>query len=76
MPALRTVASLAPEKLRPCWPAERIPWEDSRAIPRNGRRRPAQPRALAALELALHIRSTGYNVFLAGTPDQIGRAHV
>ena len=72
MPALRTVAPLAPEKLRPCWPAERIPWEDSRAIPRGGRRRPAQPRALAALELALHIRSTGYNVFLAGTPD-LGR---
>lgn len=75
MPALRTVASLAPEKLRPCWPAERIPWEDSRAIPRNGRRRPAQPRALAALELALHIRSTGYNVFLAGTPD-LGRTYM
>ncbi len=75
MPALRTVASLAPEKLRPCWPAERIPWEDSRAIPRNGRRRPAQPRALAALELALHIRSTGYNVFLSGTPD-LGRTYM
>ena len=74
MPALRTVAPLAPEKLRPCWPAERIPWEDSRAIPRGGRRRPAQPRAIAALELALHIRSSGYNVFLAGTPD-LGRTY-
>jgi len=75
MPALRPVASLTPEKLRPCWPAERIPWEDSRAIPRGGRRRPAQPRALAALELALHIRNTGYNVFLAGTPD-LGRTYM
>lgn len=75
MPALRPVASLPPEKLRPCWPAERIPWEDSRAIPRGGRRRPAQPRALAALELALHIRNTGYNVFLAGTPD-LGRTYM
>ncbi len=74
-PALRTVASLPADKLRPSWPVERIPWEDSRAIPRGGRRRPAQPRALAALELAVHIRNSGYNVYLAGSPD-LGRTYM
>lgn len=74
-PALRTVASLSADKLRPSWPVERIPWEDSRAIPRGGRRRPAQPRALAALELAVHIRNSGYNVYLAGSPD-LGRTYM
>ena len=61
-PALKTVASLPADRLRPTWPVDRMPWEDSRAIPRGGRRRPAQPRALAALELAVHIRNSGYNV--------------
>ena len=74
-PALRTVAPLPPEKLRPTWPESRIPWEDSRAIPRGGRRRPAQPRALAALELAVRIRNSGYNVYLAGSPD-LGRTYM
>lgn len=72
---LRTIPPLTAEKLRPCWPVERIPWEDSRSIPRSGRRRPAQPRALEALELALHIRSLGYNVYLSGTPD-LGRTYM
>ena len=74
-PVLRPVHSLSADKLHPCWPVERIPWEDSRGIPRNGRRRPAQPRALEALELALHIRSSGYNVYLAGSPD-LGRTYM
>ena len=74
-PALHLVPSLPADKLRPAWPAERIPWEDSRAIPRGGRRRPAQPRALAALELAVHIRNSGYNVYLSGSPD-LGRTYM
>lgn len=74
-PALKTVASLPADRLRPTWPVDRIPWEDSRAIPRGGRRRPAQPRALAALELAVHIRNSGYNVYLAGSPD-LGRTYM
>lgn len=74
-PALRTIAPLSADKLRPSWPAERVPWEDSRAIPRGGRRRPAQPRALAALELAVHIRNSGYNVYLSGSPD-LGRTYM
>ncbi|WP_276819576.1 Lon protease family protein [Mailhella massiliensis] len=74
-PALKTVASLPADRLHPRWPVDRIPWEDSRAIPRGGRRRPAQPRALAALELAVHIRNSGYNVYLAGSPD-LGRTYM
>ena len=74
-PALRTVAPLAADKLRPSWPAERIPWKDSRDVPRGGRRRPAQPRALEALELAVNIQSSGYNVYLAGSPD-LGRTYM
>ena len=74
-PALRTVAPLPADRLRPSWPVERIPWEDSRAIPRGGRRRPAQPRALAALELAVHVRNSGYNVYLSGSPD-LGRTYM
>lgn len=74
-PVLRTVAPLSADKLRPSWPVERIPWEDSRVIPRGGRRRPAQPRALAALELAVHIRNTGYNVYLSGSSD-LGRTYM
>ena len=73
--ALKTVAPLPPEKLRLSWPASRVPWEDSRAMPRNGRRRPPQPRALAALELAVRVRQSGYNVYLAGSPD-LGRTYM
>ncbi|HJD97012.1 Lon protease family protein [Mailhella massiliensis] len=74
-PALKNIMSLPADRLRPSWPVDRIPWEDSRAIPRGGRRRPAQPRALAALELAVHIRNSGYNVYLAGSPD-LGRTYM
>ena len=74
-PVSRPVHSLPPERLNANWPPERIPWETSDAIPRNGRRRPAQPRALQALELALHIRTEGYNVYLAGESD-LGRTYM
>lgn len=74
-PALRTVAPLDADRLRPSWPEERIPWQDSRAVPRGGRRRPAQPRALEALELAVNIRNFGYNVYVAGSPD-LGRTYM
>ncbi|MGN1038099.1 MAG: AAA family ATPase, partial [Mailhella sp.] len=74
-PAMHTAAPLSADKLRPSWPSERIPWEDSRSIPRGGKRRPFQPRALAALELAVHIRNFGYNVYLSGSPD-LGRTYM
>lgn len=65
----RRVTPLPAESLRPRWPEERIPWADSDAAPRGGRLRPAQPRALRALELALKIKTAGYNVYLAGEAD-------
>ena len=68
-------ATLAANDLRPNWPEKRIPWEDSTRIPRSGRLQPAQPRALAALELGLRIRNTGYNIFLSGDPD-LGRTYM
>lgn len=74
-PALRSIPSLPADKLHPHWSVERIPWEDSRLIPRKGRRRPAQVRALEALELALHVRSSGYNVYVSGSPD-LGRTYM
>lgn len=36
---------------------------------------PPQPRALEALELALHIQDSGYNVYLAGEPN-LGRTYM
>lgn len=67
--------SLVADKLHASWPAERIPWASSNDIPRNGRQKPAQPRALQALELALQIKTEGYNVYLAGTAD-LGRTYM
>ncbi len=69
------LTKLSPEDLRPNWSEKRIPWEDSTSIPRSGRVKPAQPRALSALELGLHIRNTGYNIFLSGDPD-LGRTYM
>ena len=71
----RRVTPLPAESLRPRWPEERIPWADSDAAPRGGRLRPAQPRALRALELALKIKTAGYNVYLAGEAD-LGRTYM
>lgn len=71
----RRLSRLSAESLRPCWPEERIPWADSDAIPRGGRLRPAQPRALQALELAMKIKLAGYNVYLAGEAD-LGRTYM
>lgn len=71
----RRISPLPAEALRPCWPEERIPWPDSDAVPRGGRPRPAQPRALHALELALKIKTDGYNVYLAGEAD-LGRTYM
>lgn len=74
-PVIHTVHPLPPERLHANWSPERIPWESSDAIPRNGRRKPAQPRVLQALELALNIRTDGYNVYLSGEAD-LGRTYM
>ncbi len=71
----RSVPPLSAAKLRPCWPVERIPWENSNLIPRKGHRRSAQVRALEALKLALHIHHSGYNVYVSGSPD-LGRTYM
>lgn len=73
------IQPLPSSRLHATFDPARIPWDDSRAIPlpRNGGngRNPLQPRAMQALDLALHIRSTGYNVYLAGEPN-LGRCHM
>ena len=64
LPASKLRASLAPE---------RIPFETSDTIPRNGKRHVPQQRALQALELGLHITARGFNIYLAGESD-LGRS--
>ena len=67
------IKSLPGSRLCSNLPQERIPWETSNDIPRNGHRKVApQPRALKALELALHIPTAGYNVYLSGESN-LGR---
>lgn len=58
-------------KLQP----ERIPYADSSGIPVNGKRHSPQLRALEALDLALHIPSQGFNVYLSGESD-LGRSYL
>lgn len=73
---MTTIRPLPSQRLRAVLPADRIPWDTSDAIPRTGQRRIApQPRALKALELALHIRAAGYNVYLSGEPN-LGRTYL
>lgn len=68
------VKPLAPTRLRTRLKPSAVPYEDSRAIP-DGRTAEPQPRALQALELALHIKDGGYNVYLAGEPN-LGRTYM
>lgn len=76
------LSSLAPQKLHATLDPARIPWESSVDIPRNGQRHGStgaksllQPRALEALNLALHITTTGYNVYLSGGAN-LGRTYM
>lgn len=73
------VSSLAPQKLHATLDPQRVPWESSADIPRNGLRNGQktilQPRALEALNLALHINTTGYNIYLSGESD-LGRTYM
>ena len=50
----------------------RIPYADSAAIPKNVHLRPPQPRAMQALELGMHIKDSGYNIYLSGEAN-LGR---
>ncbi len=69
------ITSLPGQRLCSNLPPDRIPWETSDAIPRNGHRKAAQPRALKALELALHINAAGYNIYLSGESN-LGRTYM
>lgn len=72
------LAPLPPHKLHAAMDVARIPWESSADIPRsatrNGHRQMLQPRALQALELALHIPTGGYNIYLSGETN-LGRTY-
>lgn len=70
------VHPLPSQRLRAVLPPERIPWNNSTEIPLNGQRRHiSQPRALKALELALHIKTSGYNIYLSGDAN-LGRTYM
>lgn len=73
-----SIAPLPTSRLHATFDPARIPWDDSRAIPLprngNGRKNIFQPRAMQALDLALQIRTSGYNVYLSGDPD-LGRSY-
>ncbi len=72
------IAPLPPHKLHATVDVTRIPWESSadipRSTPRNGYKSMLQPRALQALELALHISVGGYNIYLSGEAN-LGRTY-
>lgn len=71
----RKIPSAPAGKLYASLPPERIPYKDSNEIPLKGRRTPPQPRALAALELALGIDDPGYNIYLSGEVN-LGRTYM
>jgi len=66
---------LPASRLHATLPPARVPWEYSSHIPANGHRRAPQPRALQALELALHINAEGYNIYLSGEAG-LGRIYM
>lgn len=61
------------EKLQANLAPERIAYESSDQIPRNGKRHSPQHRALEALEIGLRITARGFNIYLAGEAD-LGRS--
>lgn len=63
-------------RLRATLSPTRIPWKTSDEIPEKGYRQATpQPRALKALELALHINVDGYNIYLSGGAN-LGRSYI
>lgn len=72
---MRKVTSISAEKLRSMLPTAHVPYESSADIPRAIKMIAPQPRALQALELALSIKNSGYNVYLAGEVN-LGRSYM
>jgi len=73
------IKTLPPEKLHTCLDAKHVPWENSSQILKNTQRslpkNTLQPRAMEALNLSLHIKTNGYNVFWCGEPN-LGRYYI
>ncbi|MDR2051590.1 MAG: AAA family ATPase [Deltaproteobacteria bacterium] len=72
---IRLPASVPASRLHASLPPERIPFAGSWEISLSRRQKAPQPRALAALELAMRIRDPGYNVYLAGEVN-LGRTYM
>ncbi len=67
---------LSPDKLRSILPPERVAYASSQDIPkRNGNSLLPQGRAREALELAMHIKDSGYNIYLSGESN-LGRSRL
>lgn len=72
------ITPLPSHKLHASLDPARIPWDSSDAIARqnrNGHKHILQPRAMQALELALHIKAAGYNVYMSGESN-LGRTYM
>lgn len=67
-------APLTVDKLRATCAAKDIPYADSRDIPPREAFAPPQPRALAAVDLALAIAHREYNIYVAGD-EHLGRTY-
>jgi predicted ATP-dependent protease len=72
---MKKPVSLTYDKLRPRLDVARIPYATSEAIPRSNNHRPPQPRALQALELAINVQDSGYNIYLSGVTN-LGRTRL
>lgn len=68
LPASRLSATFDPQKIS-------CETSDGLARKNNGARLSPQPRALKALELGLHIRHQGYNIYLSGESN-LGRSYM
>ena len=66
---------LKPEQLRSSLPPSAIPYASSLDIPASALRSHPQKRVMEALKLGLHIKTNGYNIFVAGEPD-LGRRYM
>ncbi|MBQ7584940.1 MAG: AAA family ATPase, partial [Desulfovibrionaceae bacterium] len=72
------IEPLSPGRLHAKLDPQRIPYEDSTQIPivrpEVVRKNHFQPRAMQALDLALRIQTTGYNIYVSGEAG-LGRTH-
>lgn len=72
---MKKINSLTPGQLRSSLPVDAIPYESSLEIPKSSLRNHPQKRVMEALKLGLHIKTKGYNIFVAGEPD-LGRRYM